>query len=137
MRWLAWGILLALLPLLLTYVFKLYRDQTAPSLGDLLGSGHALLVAISWSAAALRELREAPVRRGVQREIVTFFGTCFLVLCAAAYGFVTSDTLAGRVQTDAQAREVAIGSVLALVLAGATSTYSVAVGTPSTREVAA
>ena len=128
-RWFGWELVLVLLPLFLAYGFKAYRDQHAPSIGDILGSGQALLIAIAWSGGSLRELREAPEQRGGHRDVVTFAGTCFLLLSAAAYGFIASDLLAGRPQTPAQAREVAIASLVVLAFAGLTSMYAVAIGT--------
>jgi hypothetical protein len=129
-RWLGWELVLVLLPLALVYVFTFYRDQQAPSMGDVLGSGQALLIAIAWSGGSLRELRESAPHRRQHRELMTLVGTCFLLLSAATYGFVAAETLAGRLPTPVQRREVAMGSLSMLVFAGLSSMYAIGISTP-------
>lgn len=129
-RWVGWELLLALLPLLLAFGLRYYRDERPPSLGSTLGTGQALLIAVAWAGTSLREMREAPPRRAGRRELVTVASSCYVLVSATMYGFVTADVLAGRVQTENQAKAVAIVSVVMLGLTGFTTAYAVAVGTP-------
>ena len=127
-RWIGGGLLLGLLPLVAAYLFRYYRLERAPALKDLLGSGQALLVAVTWHAAALREARDAPAAYRAHRDFVSIVATLLLLVGAMAYGFISADQLSGAIQSEKQRDMVTYLSVVLLTLAAWTSGYAVAIG---------
>lgn len=127
-RWVGGGLVLGLLPIAATFLFRYYRLERLPSLADVLGSGQSLVVAVSWFAAALREVRDVPRHMHAIRDAISIIATIFLLVAAMAYGFISADQLSGHVQSAKQQQIVTVGSLILLVIGGWLSGYAVAIG---------
>lgn len=134
-RWTFYGLGLGLLPLLLAFVVRAYYLERPPTLAESLGAGDATLVVVTWSAGALLDLstaRDAPERL---RLFLAFLAITLLLVGAVAYACLTSDSATGRVQTAAQRRYMAVGSVVGLLFAAPVA--ALATGFANRQEVAA
>lgn len=131
-RWTAYGLGLALLPLVVAYVVRTYYLARPPSSLEMLGGGDALLVVATWAATALLDARAVEVR--FVRGFVTLASVLLLTISVVAYACLTADSVTGRVQTRAQAGWITSASAWGLALAALSSTAAAAFRQPERRE---
>lgn len=131
-RWAAYGLGLGLLPLLVAWVVRAYYLARPPSSIEMLAGGDALLVVATWAATALFDSRGA--EPSATRGLVTCFSVFLATISVVAYACLTADSVTGRVQTRAQARWIADGSLWGLGFAAAVSTGAAALRRPEPKE---
>lgn len=120
------GLLLGLLPLVAAWGVRYYYAGRSPALADVLRTGDALLVVVSWCAVTIVELLDVPPAGRTPRFVAAAITTTALFGCAVAYGCLTADSVTGRVQTRRQAEIVASVSLWMLGITAVTSTAAVA-----------
>lgn len=89
-RWFVFGVLIALLPILVDFIVK-RSEWSQPSLNDLLGRGELLLISAGLCSAAIGELLGTGSKFATLKIISG--GGCLLVLASASLSYAN---LAGK-----------------------------------------
>lgn len=132
-RWTVCAGALGVLPLLLAYGVRYYHAPHAPPLDDVMVTGDAYVIAMTWCATALVDLSSAATSGGYFWSLVAIVTLAF---AAVAYGCLTADLVTDGVQTPRQEDMVTTSSVVLLAFAaGAGVAGAVLAGQPEREEL--